>query len=138
MRSQATRKNLSATDTRNLRKLLLLSIFEGEEIGQRIAQARREKGLRQEDLADLLNVSTRTVQGYELGETSQYRRLQTISQILDRPVEWFLHGDKNGDSAEADEFSQLRSDVAELRELVERILAFLPHAAEPPAGAGRP
>jgi transcriptional regulator with XRE-family HTH domain len=97
MRSQVARRQLSATDTRNLRTLLLLSAFEDKEIGRRIAQARNVKGLRQEDLAPLIGVSTRSIQGYELGEVSPYKHLKAISEVLGRPVEWFLHGDETVD-----------------------------------------
>jgi transcriptional regulator with XRE-family HTH domain len=133
MRSQVTRKNLSATDARNLRTLLLLSVFEGQEIGDRIAQARKEKGLRQEDLADLINVSTRTIQGYELGETGQYKRLKAISDVLDKPVEWFLHGDQSSAPATVDEIRELRGELGELREQVDQMLGLLRARGVPPA-----
>jgi transcriptional regulator with XRE-family HTH domain len=132
-----TRNKLSATDTRNLRTLLLLSVFEGQEIGARIKRAREEKGLRQEDLADLINVSTRTIQGYEAGETSQYRRLKAIGEVTGRPVEWFLHGDRPED-VEATTVAELRAEVAAVRLLVERILERLDGPETRPAARGRP
>lgn len=138
MRSQAARRKLSATDTRNLRTLLLLSSFESPEIGERIAQARRHAGLRQEDLADMIGVSTRTVQGYELGETSQYRRLKAISEVTGRPVEWFLHGDRP-DEADPTTIAELRDAIAELRLLMERILDRLDDGpGQRRAASGRP
>jgi transcriptional regulator with XRE-family HTH domain len=123
MRSQVARRKLSATDTRNLRTLLLLNIFEGQKIGERIKQARNEKGLRQEDLADLINVSTRTIQGYELGETNQYRRLKVISEVLGRPVEWFLHGDL--EQTDPATIVAIRDELAAVRSQVERNTALL-------------
>jgi transcriptional regulator with XRE-family HTH domain len=125
MRSQVTRKNLSATDNRNLRTLLLLNAFEDKEIGRRIAQARNIKGLRQEDLAPLIGVSTRSIQGYELGEVSPYKHLRAISEVLGRPVEWFLHGDEPIDP---ERFEAL---VERLELLVARLEAG---QAEPPNG----
>ena len=116
MRSQVTRKNLSATDNRNLRTLLLLSAFEDKQIGRRIAQARNVKGLRQEDLAPLIGVSTRSIQVYELGEVSPYKHLKTISEVLGRPVEWFLHGE--GEPVDRERFEAL---VSRLELLVARL-----------------
>lgn len=100
MRSQVARKNLSATEIRNLRTLLLVSVFDREAIGKRIKQAREEAVLsgdgvvlRQEDLADLVGVSTRTIQNYEAGTTSPFGKLKQIAAILGPTVEWFLYGD---------------------------------------------
>lgn len=93
MRSQAARKKVSATDARNLRTLLLLNVFEPEEIGDRIRQARERAGLRQEDLADLIEMSTRQVQNYEAGESKQYGKLKAIAGATGVTVEWLLHGD---------------------------------------------
>ena len=93
MRSQVTRKKISATEARNLRTLLLLNVFEPQEIGARIQQAREKAGLRQEDLADLIDVATRTVQNYEAGDTKPFAKLKLIAEATGTPVEWLLHGD---------------------------------------------
>jgi transcriptional regulator with XRE-family HTH domain len=65
---------------------------EGElsEIGRRIARARAAAGLTQQQLADELGVSRRSVQGYESGSIAPYRRLDRLSELLDRPAGWFL------------------------------------------------
>jgi len=67
--------------------------FEAKEIGARIALARREAGLTQEQLAELAPFSTRSLQNYERGEVIPYRQMRELSKILGRPVEWFLRGD---------------------------------------------
>lgn len=95
MRSQVARRNLSSQELRNLRTLLLLNVLEPEEIGGRIKLARERAGLRQEDLADLVNVSTRTIQNYEAGDTKQYSALQLIARATAVSVEWLLHGDRD-------------------------------------------
>lgn len=121
MRNQVARKELSATNLRNLRTLLLLNVFSPEEIGERIAQAREEAGLRQEDLADLIEVATRTVQNYEVGATKPFTKLRRISEATGRPVEWLLHGDQ----AEANRDEQirvLREELAEVRGMVAALL----------------
>lgn len=136
MRSQVTRKNLSATNARNLRTLLLLNVFEPEEIGGRIKQARERAGLRQEDLADLIEVSNRTVQNYEAGETKPFAKLKAVAAATGVTVEWLLHGDPEQPAAQASstEIAGLRAEIAEIRELVERVLDRLDG---PPARAAR-
>ena len=89
-----------------------MSAFEDKQIGRRIAQARNVKGLRQEDLAPLI----RSIQGYELGEVSPYKHLKTISEVLGRPVEWFLHGE--GEPVDRERFEAL---VSRLELLVARL-----------------
>lgn len=54
-----------------------------EQIGQRIAECRKKKGLKQAELADILKKSSRTVQAYESGETDlSISTLAAISHIL--------------------------------------------------------
>lgn len=89
-----TRNKLSATEIRNLRTLLLADVFDQGAIGERIAKAREEAGLRQEDLAELVGVATRTIQNYEAGSTTAYRKINRISEVTGRSVEWILHGEK--------------------------------------------
>lgn len=79
---------------RNLRTLLLADVFDQGAIGERIARAREEAGLRQEDLAELVGVATRTIQNYEAGSTTAYRKINKISEVTARSVEWILHGEK--------------------------------------------
>lgn len=65
------------------------------EIGERIVQARREAGgMRQEELADLIGVSVRSMQAYESGEVVPYRYLKELERVLGRPMAWILHGDQ--------------------------------------------
>lgn len=64
-------------------------------IGERIAQARKELGgMRQEELADLIHVSVRSMQAYESGEVIPYRKLDELERILGRDKAWILHGDE--------------------------------------------
>jgi PAS domain S-box-containing protein len=61
-------------------------------IGRRIAESRREAGLTQKELARLLRVSVRSVQGYEAGSVTPYRRLADIARAVNREVSWLLRG----------------------------------------------
>jgi DNA-binding XRE family transcriptional regulator len=64
-----------------------------EEIGSRIAAARTAAGLTQQELADRIGVTRRSVQGYEAGRVAPYRRLDRLAQALERPRAWFLPED---------------------------------------------
>src|SRR5882672_5239222 len=62
-------------------------------IGWRIARARKERGLTQEELAALIGVSARSIQGYEAGKVVPYRRLTQLAEITNCEVGWILQGD---------------------------------------------
>ena len=63
-------------------------------VGRRIAQARREAGYTQTELANLVGVKQRSVQAWEYGRTNPYRRLRRLEKVLGRPRAWILHGDE--------------------------------------------
>jgi transcriptional regulator with XRE-family HTH domain len=69
-----------------------LDEFEAREIGARIAEARRERGLTQKQLAATAAFSKRSLQDYERGVTVPYAHMRELSSLLGPPVEWFLHG----------------------------------------------
>ena len=61
-------------------------------IGERIKQARMQKGLSQSDLAEKLGLSAyQSVQQWETGRTApRHRRLQHIAQVLDVSEAWLV------------------------------------------------
>ena len=77
-------------------------------IGRRIARARKERGLTQEELAALIGVSPRSIQGYEAGSVVPYRRLSQLAAVCNRDFGWLLEG-----------------DTADDHELVERLVAVV-------------
>lgn len=65
------------------------------QIGQRIVLARQELGgMKQEELAELVGVSQRSMQAYESGEVIPYRKMRDLERVLQRPMAWLLHGDR--------------------------------------------
>lgn len=117
-RIRAYAKKPSATNARSFRRLLLVKQFAAAEIGERIAQARHETGgMTQDQLADLLNVSTRSVQAYEAGETIPWKYMRTLEEIFKRPMAWFLYGDQ----AEPAVDETLAAKFDEIRARLERI-----------------
>jgi transcriptional regulator with XRE-family HTH domain len=101
--------------------------FEAREVGARIAQARNERGLTQEQLAEIASFSKRSLQDYEGGITIPYRQLRELGQLLNKPTEWFLYGD--ADQVTAEELAELRTDLAEVKGSLARVEALLQERA---------
>jgi transcriptional regulator with XRE-family HTH domain len=105
--------------------------LESQAIGQRIAQARKESGgMTQEELADLLAVTTRSIQGYEAGDVIPYRHFAQLGEIFGRPLEWFLHGEATR-PADDQLLSHLEPLLQELNERLARIESLLSAPARP-------
>lgn len=138
MRNQDARNRLSATKSRNLRRLLLEALEEGTRIrltavGERIKQARQDIGLTQDALAELVGVGMRQIQYYEAGESDPYRQIQKIAEVTNRSVAWLLHGDSTTTTGEpvADEIVSrlegLEAAQARSEELLHELLRRLPN-----------
>lgn len=128
MRSQGIRKAVSSQKDRNFLSFLLVQQFEAEAIGRRIAQARKEAGLRnQQELAELLGVTLRSVQGYEAGAVIPYAHFRRIEEITGKPLEWFLRGDPEPtterDAELVERLDRLDEGLAEMRELLRSLVA---------------
>lgn len=121
----------AATNARNYRTFLLVAQLEAGAIGARIAQARNEAGLTQEELADLaVGFSRRSLQDYETGVTIPYKHMQEIASLVAVTVEWLLHGEPDeATPQDADAIALLRAEMSEIRQLLDDRL--------PPHGANR-
>ena len=86
-------------------------------VGARIALARREAGYTQSELAELLGITTRSVQNYESGAIIPYRHLARIETLTQRRHGWLLSDDATGGG--------LEDSVAELLDAMERHTALL-------------
>ncbi len=113
----------SSHNAKNFRTFLLMQQFAAQEIGQRIAQARKESGaMTQEQLAELLNVSTRSVQDYEAGSTMPYKVLPRLEEIFKKPIGWFLHGDPDPvEGGAGDALAEIREQLAVQTQVLEAI-----------------
>lgn len=100
--------------------------MDADAISRRLREARRESGLTQQQLADLLEVHVRTIENYERGQIN-YRVVGSLAAAVGRRVEWLLHGDQAGEPVPAtlEPISELRAEVAEIREAVQRVLQLL-------------
>ena len=62
-------------------------------LGERIANARQERGLSQLDLANQLGVKQSTIDHWESGETApRANRLNQLAGVLNVPLLWLLGG----------------------------------------------
>lgn len=85
-------------------------------ISRRIAQARKQAGLSQHQLADKLGVHWRSIQNWERPDQSvPWDRLSEIGRITSSRVEWLL-GAPAGDGVEGEEANRLREEMRSLRE----------------------
>lgn len=89
-------------------------------IGRRIAQARREAGLTQEELGRLIGVTTRSVQGYEAGNVIPFRHLSKLESATGKSRGWLLYGDDDSESV-GEVATALAALVAQIAEDAERI-----------------
>lgn len=85
-----------------------------KQICARIKQARKAAGFTQEDMASLLNVTTRAYQNYEK-DRAPFRRLGEFARLTNVKQEWLLRGDDQEPAG-----SPLLSDVAQGVAQIER------------------
>lgn len=71
-----------------------------EVVKEQIIQARREANLTQAELAEMVGVTTRTVQNWEAGTRQPFRRLAEIAIATRKPLTFFFNGE-NGDAVAA-------------------------------------
>ena len=126
----AAAKKPAATNARRFRTFLLMQQFDSRAIGSRIAQARREAGgMLQEELAELLDVSKRSVQDYEAGVRIPWKHFQQLEVIFKRSLEWFLHGDEAAEPSPSEPSSgnqaAMISQLARIEAALEALVAQL-------------
>ena len=95
------------------------------EVGERIIQARTEfktGKLTQEELAELVGVSQRSMQAYETGETVPYRKMREIADVLEVSTSWLLHGEEENTDSEIEALERKIDDLSKLvRSLARKI-----------------
>jgi transcriptional regulator with XRE-family HTH domain len=112
-------------------------------IGWRIARARKESGLTQEELAALIGVSPRSIQGYEAGKVVPYRRLRRLAEVTSRELGWILEGEPVAQSAVSSEVverivtlvEEVSAEAQRIRAVSERLEHLLGAAQPTPLAA---
>ena len=117
--------NSWTTNSRTFRTFLLLMEIEPEKIRARLRQARKEAGLSQQQLAELLNVHKRTIENYE-NVRVPWDHLNEYARFTNRPAEWFLYGEAalppEGElAALAETVEHLGEDLASIRERLDAL-----------------
>ena len=104
-------------------------------VGGRLRTARRSAGLTQKQLADVLEVESITVSRWERGVTSpSLPRLRRIAEITETTVSDLVRT-PDAATAHAVELAALREELAETRELVDRVARTLESLARPRSGS---
>ena len=96
-------------------------------VAARLRTARRTAGLTQRQLADRLGVESITVSRWERGVTSpSLPRLQRIAEITETTMSDLVRAPAAA-TEQATELQAIRAELAETRELVDRIARALEH-----------
>jgi len=115
-----------------------LGTHDGGEVGGRLRTARRSAGLTQKQLAEALGVESITVSRWERGVTSpSLPRLRRIAEITETTVSDLVRV-PDAATAHAVELAALREELAETRELVDRMAWTLDQLARSRSGADSP
>jgi transcriptional regulator with XRE-family HTH domain len=102
----------------------------------RLRIARRSVGLTQKQLAEKLGVESITVSRWERGVTSpSLPRLRRIAELTETTVSDLVRA-PDAATAHAVELAALREELAETRELVNRVARTLDQLAQPRSAPG--
>jgi transcriptional regulator with XRE-family HTH domain len=118
---------------------------DADAIGGRLARARRENGLTQEELAALVGVSPRSIQGYEAGKVVPYRHLSRLAQVTNRELNWLLEGEQQVEAVLGPELAErlvslveeVAAEATRIRAAAERLERLL-EATQPTLPARQP
>jgi len=113
-----------------------LGTHESGGVGGRLRTARRSVGLTQKQLAAELGVESITVSRWERGVTApSLARLRRIAEITATTVSDLVRA-PDAATAHAVELAALREELAETRELVNRVARTLDQIAQPRVAPG--
>lgn len=88
-------------------------------IGERITTLRKERGMSQAKLAELMDVSRQAVSKWEKDQTSpDTLNLIKLSELLETDTEYLATGQKKEDSAEAEPIIQIQTVIKEVEKIV--------------------
>lgn len=98
-------------------------------VGSRIATARREAGMTQQQLARELGVTTRSIQNYESGLVVPYKHLRRIETLTRRRPGWLLAARAEDDGME-ETITRLEQALADHQRLLQEHLETLRQQTE--------
>jgi transcriptional regulator with XRE-family HTH domain len=104
----------------------LVAQIEERMIRARIKQARKEAGLTQHQLAELIEVIPRSVQNYEDVEAGRvpWAKMNQIAAAVGRSSEWLIHGDPHEplEALSSEEAKELRKQLDRIEEKLDKLL----------------
>jgi transcriptional regulator with XRE-family HTH domain len=113
-----------------------LGVSESGGIGARLRTARRASGMTQKQLAEELGVEAITVSRWERGVTTpSLPRLRRIAELTQTTVSDLVRA-PDAVTGHAAELAAIREELAETRELVDRVARALERLARPRSAAG--
>lgn len=113
-----------------------MGVQKGDGVGARLRIARRAAGLTQKQLAAALGVESITVSRWERGVTvPSLARLRRVAEITETTVSDLVRA-PDAVSGQAAELAALREELAETRQLVDRVARALERLARPRSSAG--
>lgn len=118
------------TRSPKLRTFLEMEEAERRAISGRIAQARKEAGLTQAQLAELLGLHKRTIENYEAGRIP-WEHLQEIAKLTGRTREWILRGDEAATETQEIVRQVVREEMADALAALARLEAQLGNGERP-------
>lgn len=87
----------------------------------RIKQARQSKGMTQNELADYLDVSPKTISAIEVGRVEpSISQIQAFSAVLEEPVGYFTG---EGASSVESKMDRIASELEDIRKVINLIRA---------------
>jgi transcriptional regulator with XRE-family HTH domain len=107
----------------------LMAELDKVRISERLKASRREAGLHQHDMADLMGVHKRSIENWESPNdpTVPYDRLDEWARLTNRRKEWLLHGDNMIASEDVSilraELEAMKSQLAQIEQLLQRLTA---------------
>lgn len=113
-------------------------------ISRRLRQAREQQGLTREEMAELLKVHIRSMDGYEnpKAHTLPFDRMAEISEITGVSLSWLLHGDEGPEQVLYETLENVARVMENLTERVEALeqavtASLAPRSARKPRTDGK-
>lgn len=92
-----------------------------ELIGQKIKTARQEAGYSQKELAEVLQLSDKTVSAYEVGRAQpNIQTLSKLSKAMHKPVSYFLDDTEEKDLDFQLRVKKIEQDLVEIKKLLSK------------------
>lgn len=90
-------------------------------LAKRIKKARKDRGLSQQDLAELLNITNKAISSYEVGRASpSIETLREISRITYRPISYFINEGDPDDITLQIKLKTIERELLEIKRILKK------------------